>query len=149
MKCPSMMNTPNRTSIPAANIRRDKSAPLSRALVVAAGLGAVALFAGSPMTALAQTRTAAVAAKPVDTGPATTSPEITSKPVAKLAGRYFVDFRARTAASYGHAFLWYGRLNAHGKVGNIEVAGLHPATDSVIPYILGHIIPVPSETVKS
>jgi hypothetical protein len=28
----------------------------------------------------------------------------------------------------------------------IEVAGLHPATDSVVPYILGHIIPVPSET---
>ncbi len=67
----------------------------------------------------------------------------------KLAGRYFVDFRARTAASYGHAFLWYGRLNEHGKVGEIEVAGLHPASDSVIPYILGHIVPVPSETGKS
>jgi hypothetical protein len=66
-----------------------------------------------------------------------------------LAGRYFVDFRARTAASYGHAFLWYGRLNEHGKVGVVEVAGLHPASDSVIPYILGHIIPVPSETGKS
>jgi len=67
----------------------------------------------------------------------------------RLAGRYFVDFRSRTAASYGHAFIWYGRLNEHGKVGAIEVAGLHPATDSVIPYILGHIIPVPSETGKS
>jgi len=61
-------------------------------------------------------------------------------------GRYFVDFRARTAASYGHAFLWYGRLKQDGKVGAIEVAGLHPATDSVVPYILGHIFPVPSET---
>jgi len=68
---------------------------------------------------------------------------------AGLAGRYFVDFRARTAASYGHAFVWYGRLNEHGKVGKIEVAGLHPASDSPIPYILGHIIPVPSETGKS
>jgi len=64
-------------------------------------------------------------------------------------GRYFVDFRARTAASYGHAFLWFGRLKEDGKVGLIEVAGLHPATDSVVPYILGHIIPVPSETGKS
>jgi hypothetical protein len=64
----------------------------------------------------------------------------------KYGGRYFVDFRARTAASYGHAFLWYGRLKENGKVGAIEVAGLHPATDSVVPYILGHIIPVPSET---
>jgi hypothetical protein len=67
----------------------------------------------------------------------------------KYGGRYFVDFRARTAASYGHAFLWYGRLKENGKVGAIEVAGLHPASDSVIPYILGHIIPVPSETGKS
>ncbi len=31
-------------------------------------------------------------------------------------------------------------------MGAIEVAGLHPATDNVVPYILGHIIPVPSET---
>jgi hypothetical protein len=60
----------------------------------------------------------------------------------KYGGRYFVDFRARTAASYGHAFLWYGRLKRDGKVGEVEVAGLHPATDSVVPYILGHIIPV-------
>jgi hypothetical protein len=67
----------------------------------------------------------------------------------KYGGRYFVDFRARTAASYGHAFLWYGRLKQDGKVGAIEVAGLHPATDSVVPYVLGHIIPVPSETGKS
>jgi len=72
-----------------------------------------------------------------------------TRSTSKLAGRYFVDFRARTAASYGHAFLWYGRLNEHGKVGEIEVAGLHPASDSVIPYILGHIVPVPSETGKS
>jgi hypothetical protein len=55
---------------------------------------------------------------------------------------YYVDFRARTAASYGHAFVWYGRTDQKA----VEVAGLHPASDSVIPYILGHIIPVPSET---
>jgi hypothetical protein len=71
------------------------------------------------------------------------------RPISKLAGRYFVDFRSRTAATYGHAFLWYGRLNARGKVGLIEVAGLHPASDSAVPYILGHIVPVPAETGKS
>jgi hypothetical protein len=81
------------------------------------------------------------------TGAVTPTPAHATRP--KLAGRFFVDFRARTAASYGHAFIWYGRLNEHGKVGLIEVAGLHPATDSVIPYILGHIIPVPAETGKS
>ena len=58
---------------------------------------------------------------------------------------YYVDFRARTAASYGHAFVWYGRADQK----QVEIAGLHPATESVIPYILGHVIPVPSETGKS
>jgi len=58
---------------------------------------------------------------------------------------YYVDFRARTAASYGHAFIWYGRMDQK----SVEVAGLHPASDSVIPYILGHVIPVPSETGRS
>ena len=28
----------------------------------------------------------------------------------------------------------------------VEVAGLHPATDSVIPYIIGHVLPVLAET---
>src|SRR5215210_6731850 len=55
---------------------------------------------------------------------------------------YYVDFRARTASSYGHAFTWYGRTDQK----EVEVAGLHPASDSVIPYIIGHVFPVPSET---
>jgi hypothetical protein len=66
-----------------------------------------------------------------------------------LAGRYFVDFRARTAATYGHAFIWYGRLTSQGKIGTVEVAGLHPASDSPVPYVIGHVFPVPSETGKS
>jgi hypothetical protein len=56
-------------------------------------------------------------------------------------GPYYVDFRARTAASYGHAFIWYGRTGQR----EVEVAGLHPAGDTV-PYVLGHIMFVPSET---
>jgi hypothetical protein len=58
---------------------------------------------------------------------------------------YYVDFRARTAASYGHAFIWYGRSDRR----EIEVAGLHPASESVVPYIIGHVLPVLSETGKS
>ncbi len=77
------------------------------------------------------------------------APTHRSQAPVSTANRYFVDFRARTAASYGHAFLWYGRLDANGKVRSVEVAGLHPATDSVIPYIIGHVFPVPSETGKS
>ena len=64
----------------------------------------------------------------------------TAKPQPR--GTYYVDFRARTAASYGHAFVWFGRTDQRA----VDVAGLHPATDSVVPYILGHVIPVPSET---
>jgi hypothetical protein len=75
-----------------------------------------------------------------DARPASTASA--SSTAQKASGRYFVDFRARTAASYGHAFVWYGRTDQR----KVEVAGLHPATDSVIPYILGHVIPVPSET---
>jgi hypothetical protein len=56
-------------------------------------------------------------------------------------GRYYVDFRARTAASYGHAFVWFGKTSEK----QVEVAGLHPAGDTV-PYVLGHLMWVPSET---
>ncbi|ADH90442.1 hypothetical protein Snov_3167 [Ancylobacter novellus DSM 506] len=57
-------------------------------------------------------------------------------------GPYYVDFRARTAASYGHAFIWYGKSSERA----VEVAGLHPATDSPVPYVLGHLMWVQSET---
>jgi hypothetical protein len=70
---------------------------------------------------------------------ASANPQTTSRAI------YYVDFRARTAASYGHAFVWYGRADQK----QIEVAGLHPATESVVPYLLGHVLPVPSETGKS
>jgi hypothetical protein len=64
------------------------------------------------------------------------------KPSASRAkGPYYVDFRARTAATYGHAFVWYGKTSERA----VEVAGLHPAGD-VLPYVLGHLMWVPSET---
>lgn len=65
------------------------------------------------------------------------------KPVRRntATGPYYVDFRARTAATYGHAFIWYGKTSEK----EVEVAGLAPAGDE-LPYILGHIIFVPSET---
>ncbi len=58
-----------------------------------------------------------------------------------VKGPYYVDFRARTAASYGHAFVWYGKTSQRA----VEVAGLHPAGDT-LPYVLGHLMFVPSET---
>ncbi len=62
--------------------------------------------------------------------------------------RYFVEFRARSALSYGHTFLVHGKLNANGQVGQVrkeQVAGLHPATESSVPWMIGHVIPVVSE----
>src|SRR5512133_410844 len=39
------------------------------------------------------------------------------------AKRYFIDFRSRSALSYGHTFAVYGRLNAQGKIIESHVAG--------------------------
>ncbi len=56
-------------------------------------------------------------------------------------GPYYVDFRARTAASWGHAFVWFGKTSERA----VEVAGLTPAGDT-LPYVIGHLTWVPSET---
>jgi hypothetical protein len=60
---------------------------------------------------------------------------------ASARGPYYVDFRARTAASWGHTFVWYGKTSER----QVEVAGLTPAGD-VGSYILGYLTWVPSET---
>jgi len=65
---------------------------------------------------------------------------------AKSKGGYFIEFRSRYALSYGHSFVIFGRMSPSGKMINPEVAGLHPKSDSVIPYMLGHVVPVPAET---
>ena len=56
-------------------------------------------------------------------------------------GPYYVDFRARTAASWGHAFVWYGKTSERA----VDVAGLTPAGDT-LQYMLGYVTWVPSET---
>jgi hypothetical protein len=139
-------------SVRDAFARHGKSRRRPRRLSPVVGLCAAAmLIAVTARTALAQDEHKEAAAVPAKLVESTTDSLPAAQPhaIAKLAGRYFIDFRARTAASYGHAFLWFGRLNEHGKVGLIEVAGLHPASDSPVPYILGHLIPVPAETGKS
>jgi hypothetical protein len=60
---------------------------------------------------------------------------------ASAKGPYYVDFRARTAASWGHAFVWYGKTSER----QVEVAGLTPKGDEV-EYVLGYMTLVPSET---
>jgi hypothetical protein len=60
--------------------------------------------------------------------------------------QHFVEFRSRTAASYGHSFVFFGKLAGPGKFGKFQVAGLHPRGDDPEVYMQGHVIPVPSET---
>jgi hypothetical protein len=70
------------------------------------------------------------------------SSQLIRKPGSSSAkGPYYVDFRARTAASWGHAFVWYGKTSER----EVEVAGLTPAGDT-LTYVLGHLTLVPSET---
>ncbi len=64
----------------------------------------------------------------------------TRRPVS-AKGPYYVDFRARTAASWGHAFVWYGKTSERA----VNVAGLTPAGDT-LEYMLGYVAWVPSET---
>jgi hypothetical protein len=64
-----------------------------------------------------------------------------SQAAAPAKGPYYVDFRARTAASYGHAFVWFGKTSDK----KVEVAGLWPQGDEV-PYMLGHLMWVPAGT---
>ena len=71
-----------------------------------------------------------------------TAPQATRRSVARAEkGPYYVDFRARTAASWGHAFVWYGKTSERA----VEVAGLTPAGDTWT-YVLGYFTWVPSET---
>ncbi len=85
--------------------------------------------------------TTAAVAPSVSPSSADVKPVRRSQSGAAAKGPYYVDFRARTASSYGHAFVWFGKTSEK----QVEVAGLHPAGDT-LPYVLGHLMWVPSET---
>jgi hypothetical protein len=73
-----------------------------------------------------------------DTRPASAQPARRSE---SAKGPYYVDFRARTAASWGHAFVWYGKTGERA----VDVAGLTPKGDT-LEYMLGYVTWVPSDT---
>ena len=87
-------------------------------------------------------------------GVATVAPSVTGRGRGATAtnssrykdNRYFVEFRSRYALSYGHTYVAFGRLNQAGRAVGLEIAGLHPASTSNVPYVLGHFVPVPAET---
>jgi hypothetical protein len=59
---------------------------------------------------------------------------------------HFIEFRSRTAASYGHSFVLHGKLGTGGRFAKFEVAGLHPKGYDPEVYMQGHVMPVPAET---
>jgi len=66
---------------------------------------------------------------------------------------YFIEFRGRAAANYGHLYVLYGRVNGADQIVASRIAGLHPAGDaadcyncSLFNWTVGHLVPVPSET---
>src|SRR4051794_28100452 len=66
---------------------------------------------------------------------------------------YFIEFRGRAAANYGHMYVLYGRVNGHDEIVSSRIAGLHPAGDaancfncSLLNWTVGHLVPVPAET---
>jgi hypothetical protein len=74
------------------------------------------------------------------------SPAVATKSSQVGDKQYFVEFRSRYALSYGHSYVVFGRTNKAGAMINPEVAGLAPASNSEVPYVLGHFVPVPAET---
>jgi hypothetical protein len=85
--------------------------------------------------------------------PAPSSPESAPPKPTHAYKPYFVEFRSRAAASYGHMYVLYGQLNGQGEIIKSDIAGLHPKGDandcencSLIPWTLGHLLFVPSET---
>jgi hypothetical protein len=113
-----------------------------------AGLGAIALAGAAQAASASESQTRAHEAKVIASiespADAPSAQPAIRKPASSAKGPYYVDFRARTAASWGHAFVWYGKTSER----QVEVAGLTPAGDTA-SYILGYFTWVPSETGKS
>jgi len=86
------------------------------------------------------------------TGPSSTVSSAKPSSEYNSIQRYFVEFRARNAASYGHIYVMYGEVNSRQEITKSHVAGFFPAGDtrdcancSVYAWTIGHLIFVPSE----
>lgn len=124
-------------------------------LLFQVGLAAAAGWQSSPANAHDNSGAEIVAAGPH--APAASHKNIRSASGMRAANsatakRYFVEFRARNAASYGHMYVMYGEVNARREIIRSETAGFFPAGDSrncvncsVYNWTIGHVLPVPSE----
>src|SRR6516162_1520174 len=60
------------------------------------------------------------------------------------SGDYYVEFRSRQSWDYGHTFVVFGRVGE--TPGKNNVAGLSPKGDDPKMWVMGHYVPVPSDT---
>jgi hypothetical protein len=60
------------------------------------------------------------------------------------SGQYYFEFRSRQAWDYGHTFVVFGRVGEAPSRNN--VAGLSPKGDDPSMWVMGHYVPVPSDT---
>src|SRR5690349_22813146 len=72
-------------------------------------------------------------------------PATTSRAAATSgSGQYYFEFRSRQAWDYGHTFVVFGRVGEPPSKNN--VAGLSPRGDDPQMWLMGHYVPVPSDT---
>jgi hypothetical protein len=71
-------------------------------------------------------------------------PQTKTAAVTSGAGQYYFEFRSRQAWDYGHTFVVFGRVGETPSKKN--VAGLSPKGDDPSMWVMGHYVPVPSDT---
>jgi hypothetical protein len=127
-----------------------QSCSFGRSIKIAIGAGAAAVLLSwivVPASAASSETSSVVSSSPdnwvVQTKQGQRSPD----------KRYFIEFRARSAADYGHMYVEYGMVNAHDEIVDSRIAGLHPTGDaancyncSLFNWTVGHVIFVPSDT---
>src|SRR6516225_3385616 len=97
------------------------------ALIVLMGLGL--------SVATAQIRSQSQIVRPATTSSATAT---------SGSGQYYFEFRSRPSWDYGHTFVVFGRVGEPPSKKN--VAGLSPKGDDPSMWVMGHYVPVPSDT---
>jgi hypothetical protein len=105
--------------------------------------GASAAETGSTGS-VSSTASASVSVAPEHLNEVEVKPAAKPEPAQSAGKPYFIEFRARSAYNYGHTFLVHGRVGQ--RITARDVVGLHPATESPTPWMIGHLIPVISET---
>jgi hypothetical protein len=95
----------------------------------------IALIGLGLSAADAQTSSQSPLARPANTSSAATT---------SGSGQYYFEFRSRQAWDYGHTFVVFGRVGEAPSKRN--VAGLSPKGDDPSMWVMGHYVPVPSDT---